>query len=65
MARKTKTTVSTVKPRGGRARIETATAEVEADEGGVLTFEDGIVITTTLLLLGAVILAWMASNGYA
>ncbi len=44
--------------------VEAEAAVEEVKEGG-LGFEDGIVLTTSLLLLCALALTWLASKSYA
>ncbi len=52
------------KTRASRQAPEVDEAEAAEETTGGLGFDDGIVLTTTLLLGGAVILAWLALGAY-
>lgn len=60
MARKTTTTTTTTVRKKGD--VDAANVAVEESEGG-LTLDDGIVLSTTLALIGAIVLVYFAVQG--
>lgn len=56
---------ATKEPKAKKAEVRTVDQDgVEVVEGG-MSFEDGIVLTTTVLLIAAVVLAYFAAQIYA